>query len=314
MNKQKSIFFIFLSLLIAGVFLFPAFRSKTNSAKTAKDYPLEEISNISYYDNPALDSDLTKMNLILPEGAENPPVFMWIGGGAWAYVNRHQEMELCRKIAKQGIAVISIGHRLSPQLLREPKKKEGIKHPEHIKDVAQAFKWVYEHADEYGYAQQNMFMGGFSSGAHLSTLLAADKRYLENLGLSTDLIKAIIPVGGGYDIPHYKKLLIAENPSYEENHINAVFGETHEEHIDASPITYIEDFNTPMLMLTENSTYQYSIVFERLLSERGYDKCEVLNIHSETHASLWRHLSEAEHSIYRNFIVEYIKSKSVVKS
>ena len=314
MNKLKSPFFIFLACLTAGFLLFSAFRADSNPVKTAKDYPLKEISNISYYDDPALDSDLTQVNLILPEGVENPPVFMWIGGGAWAYVNRHQEMDLCRKIAKQGIAVISVGHRLSPQLLREPKKKEGIKHPEHIKDVAQAFKWVYNHANEYGYAQQNIFIGGFSSGAHLSTLLAMDKRYLKNLGLSTDNIRAIIPVGGGYDIPHYKKLLIAEDPSYEENHINAVFGTTHEEHLHASPITYIEDFRTPMLMVTESSTYQYSIVFENMLSERGYEKCEVLNIHSETHASLWRHLSNAEYSIYRNFIVEYIQAKSKLNS
>ena len=195
-------------------------------------YTFKEILNVPYYDDPALSSDLTQLNLILPEGVEQPPVLMWLGGGAWAYVNRHQEMDLCRKMARQGIAVISVGHRLSPQLLGKQKNPEGIQHPEHIRDVAQAFRWIHDHAAEFGYNPDQIYVGGFSCGAHLAALLASDKRYLESLGLSTADIKAIIPVAGGYDIPHYRDELIKENPAYLENHIHAVFGESQEQQQD----------------------------------------------------------------------------------
>jgi hypothetical protein len=273
-------------------------------------YSIREILNLSYYEDEALDSDLTQVNLLLPEGVENPPVFMWIGGGAWAYVDRHQEMDLCRKLATRGIAMVSVGHRLSPALLSEPKRTEGIKHPEHVKDVAQAFKWVYENAEKYGYDHANIFIGGFSSGAHLSTLLAMDNRYLKAVGLSNEMIRAIIPVGGGYDIPHYKEVLVEADPSYEENHINAVFGETHEEHLDASPITFIDSLRTPILMISESSTYQYSLVFEEILRERNYPDFEVLNVHNETHGSLWKSLSNDEENLYRDFMVGYIFRKT----
>lgn len=286
-----------------------AFSGPEPAGDEEKEYPIVEFNNIPYYpEGHALASGLTQLNLIIPQGVENPRVLIWIGGGAWAYVDRRQEMDLCRKIARQGIVVISVGHRLSPALLGEPKNPEGIKHPEHVKDVAQAFQWVYAHAKEYGYPAGDIFVGGYSSGAHLAALLASDGRYLQNLGLSTKNIKAIIPVAGGYDIPHYRLDLIEEDPAYEENHINAVFGSTHEAHVDASPVTYIDGFDTPMLLISEGETYEYSIVFESKLREKGKKNFLAFNAHKETHASLWLNLSNEEHSIYRNFIVDYIKS------
>lgn len=95
---------------------------------------LKEINNIPYYENKGADSALTQLNLILPTDATNPPVLIWIGQGAWAYVSRHVEMNICRRFAEGGIAVVSAGHRLSPALLTDQKREEGVKHPEHIKD------------------------------------------------------------------------------------------------------------------------------------------------------------------------------------
>ncbi len=304
MANIKTPFSALVALLFCGLLFMCSV-----DAPSGKEYSLKEHKDISYYEKTEFDSELTKLNLIIPEGAENPPVLMWVGGGAWAYVNRHKEMELCRKIAKQGVLVISVGHRLSPALIFEPKNPEGIKHPEHVKDLAQAFKWVYDNADNYSYSTENIFVGGFSSGAHLAALLAADKRYLEGLGLSTKNINAIIPVGGGYDIPHYALAMKKEDSTLTENHINVVFGKTHAEHLDASPTTYIKDFNTPMLMLSENYTYPFTVIFEQASKENGKENYQVLNCHNESHASLWTKLSKDEDCIYRNYIVDYIFSQ-----
>lgn len=298
-------------ILVAGLGLFT---SMIISQETTSNPPieLEEINNIAYYpEGSDLNSELTQLNLILPKGVENPPMFFWLGGGAWAYVNRHQEMELCRKLAKQGIAVVSVGHRLSPALLSERgRREEGIQHPEHIKDVAQAFKWVYDHANQYGYSNENIFVGGYSCGAHLATLLAADQSYLKVHNLSAQNIKGIIPVAGGYDIPHYKSILVDADPAYLDNHIKPVFGETEEDWINASPTNYLENFNTSTLLISEGDTYQYSVVFEKALSEKGFKDFQVLNFHNETHNTLWTRLSKDEENPYRNFIADFIKSKS----
>lgn len=280
------------------------------TAQRETEYAIREINNISYYNDALLDNDLTQVNLIIPEGVENPPVFMWIGGGAWAYVDRDKEMDLCRAMAKQGIVMVSVGHRLSPKLLGEKKVYEGVKHPAHVEDLAQAFRWVYDHGDEYGYSNKNIFVGGYSSGSHLSAMLASNGEFLEAVGLSTDDIKAIVPVGGGFDIPHYRQSLIEEDSSYLENHINPVFGESLEEQIAASPMTFIENFNTPMLLISESDTYQYNVLFEQALSALGRKNYQVLNCHNETHNSLWTKLSKEKDCLYRDYIVAYIKSMS----
>ena len=291
-----------MALLILSSVLFLSFKIGPGGEVILKEY-----NNIPYYPKGSkYDSELTQLNLIIPEGVENPPMFLWIGGGAWAYVNRHQEMALCRALAKKGIAMASVGHRLSPALLTPKKNPEGIKHPEHIKDIAQAFKWIYDQAEKYGYGKNNIFVGGFSSGAHLSALLAADGKYLEAVGLSTEIIKAIVPIGGAYDIPDYKMALLKEDPSYLENHINPVFGNTESEQIDASPMTYIDQFNTPMLLMSESETYEYNVKFEKALSEKNKNNYLVLNCHNETHASLWTKLSKEEDCIYRNYIADFI--------
>lgn len=302
----KSLPFLFLFFLILG---FQQSPDAPLIAEVKKNYELKEINNISYYpEKSPLNSDLTQLNLIIPEGAKNPPVFIWVGGGAWAYVNRNQEMDLCRHLAKQGVLLVSVGHRLSPALLYDPKRTEGIQHPEHVKDLAQAFRWVYDHAEEYGYSEKNIFVGGFSSGAHLAALLASDPRYLEHQKLSTKNIKAIIPIGGGYDIVHYKESQFKEDPSMIERHINPVFGTTEAAYIDASPTNYLDHFDTPMLMVSESETYEYSVIFEQALKEKGIGNYQVLNCHSETHASLWKKLSWEENNIHRDFVVAYINS------
>jgi len=304
MDRSKNI-----PVLVLGLFFLGSFLTDGLLAQGVTEYAIAEHNDIPYYpEGHPLASNLTQLNLIIPEGVENPRVLLWIGQGAWAYVDRNVEMNLCRRIAKQGIVVVSAGHRLSPQLLGEPKNPEGVKHPEHVKDVAQAFKWVYDHAKDYGYSTDQLFVGGYSSGAHLAALLAMDERYLQDLGLSTENIKGIIPVSGGYDIPHYREDLLTEDPAYDENHIKAVFGDTHEAWVDASPMTYIEGFDTPMLLISESETYEYSIVFERKLAELQKKNFQALNAHNHTHASLWLELSNAEHSIYRDFVVDFIKS------
>lgn len=49
----------------------------------------------------------------------------------------------------QGYVLVSVNYRLSPFLVQLD-KPERIKHPDHIKDLAHAVRWVYDHIGEYG--------------------------------------------------------------------------------------------------------------------------------------------------------------------
>lgn len=285
---------------------------QTYTHAQSQEYELEELVDISYYNNGTEDSLLTKVNFVLPKGVDNPPVLMWLGGGAWSYVNRHQEMNLARNIARQGIAVISVGHRLSPALLEgRPKRETGIQHPEHIKDVAMALAWIHKNEGKYNYDVNNIFVGGFSCGGHLAALIAADMSYLAHLGLSTEIIRGIIPVAGGYDIPRYKTLLAEEDPNYIPTHINPVFGESHEAHVHASPLTYVENLTMPILIMNESETYSYNGSFEEEILKNGNKTLQVMNFFDHGHASLWRELSNEKPCASRDVILEFIRKYRV---
>ena len=251
---------------------------------------------------------LQRLNLVMPEGVNNPPLFVWIGGGAWSVVNRHQEMALARNIARDGIAVASIGHRLSSAVWIDPKLDHGVQYPAHVEDLAAAIKWLYDNADEYGYDRNRLFVGGFSSGAHLTAMVALDPQFLGAHDLSTDIIKGLVPVSGGYDIPHYRQVLAdSEAPHLAEQHVDAVFGATKEEWDFASPTQYLDNLQAPWLLIGDNDVHVYNTFFETYLRENSdFRDIEIIYVYSMSHGDLWRDISNNENSVHRDRIVRFI--------
>ncbi|MCB9291390.1 MAG: alpha/beta hydrolase [Lewinellaceae bacterium] len=278
----------------------------------ADTFAYKEILDIPYLESEVVQVDsLQRLHLVLPEGVEQPPLLLWIGGGAWSFVDRNVEMNLARKFAREGIAVASVGHRLSRGLFKDSTRTHGVKHPVHIKDIAAAFKWLYDHAEEYGYSQDNLFVGGFSSGGHLSALLAMDDRYLEAHGLSVKDIRAVIPISGAYDINNYYSVFLNhEDPqtrTFADTHVKDVFGDTEADFTDASPTTYMDNLSIPMLLISDHDLYNYTKVFEEKLRESGYRDCQILHVFNFGHGGLWRDMSNSPDSQTRRIMIDFIR-------
>lgn len=270
---------------------------------------LRITNNIQYVDQENVKEDsLQRLNLLLPENVSKPPLLLWIGSGAWALVDRHREMNFAKRVAQEGIAVASVGHRLSSAVFQDPLKTKGIKHPEHIKDIADAFCWLYNHADEYGYDKERIYVGGYSSGAHLAALLSMDNRYLNKVGLDKSNIKGVIPIGGTYDILDYKSAFAnGPRPELVEEHVHAVFGDTKEEHLDASPTTYIDEMTVPMLLISDANMIRYTNVFEEKILETDFDKIDFFYVRNLSHHELYSDLADNDQSFYRDIIVNFIR-------
>ncbi len=274
---------------------------------------LKEIMNLSYLapEDQVVDT-LQQLNLVLPEDADNPPLMLWIGGGAWSFVNRHMEMDLARQFAHEGIAVASVGHRLSRGAFSPGAHDVGVQHPAHVEDVAAAFHWLKENAAKYGYDGARIFVGGFSSGAHLAALLGSDGSYLKRHGYSTTDIKAIIPVAGAYEITdYYNAFANSESASAREmakTHVMDVFG-PQEDFEAASPSTYIDQLEIPMLLISEGALFNYTKVYEDIIWESDYRMCQILHVMDKDHAGLWRDISHSENSFTRNAMVDFIKQQ-----
>ncbi|NAY93069.1 alpha/beta fold hydrolase [Muricauda sp. JGD-17] len=269
---------------------------------------IREHHDLVYYEGKDADSVKHKLNLFLPEDVENPPILIWIHGGAWAFGGRKFETDLARAFASDGIAVAAISYRLSPGTWKNPKFDEGVQHPEHIKDVARAFSWVYKNAKSFDYDQNSIFVSGYSAGGHLSALLAMDPSYLSEVRRSVREIKGAIPIAGAYDIAAYHESHLRYNGrDMAEKHVQAVFGNTPKQFKNASPTFYIENQWIPMLVISEKDTYGYTQLLEHAASQANYKTMDFYHAKDMNHGQLLRDLAKPKNSKYRSLIVDYIQ-------
>ncbi|MEL7532485.1 MAG: alpha/beta hydrolase [Bacteroidota bacterium] len=280
-------------------------------AQSDSSVPHRLIKNLAYLPAKGISVDsLQRLNLVLPEVEGKTPLLVWIGGGAWSFVDRHKEMDLAQQFAAKGIAVASVGHRLSSAVWADSSRTEGVQHPTHIQDLAAAFKWLYDQADTYNWDREQIFVGGFSSGAHLAALLSLDGRYLAAHGLGLDAIKGVIPVAGTYDVAHYHAAFANSETrsALADTHVKAVFGETEADFRAASPTTYLENMSVPMLLISENNTYNYTRVLEEALEKASFKDYQVIHVREFGHRDLWQNLSFEPDSPYRQAMLDFILS------
>ena len=271
----------------------------------------QEGNLLEHHDVPYLPADqvevdsLQRLNLIIPLGVENPPLLIWVGGGAWAFVDRDIEMDLCKKIAQAGIAVASVGHQLSTAIWVDSTRTEGVQHPTHSKDLAAATRWLFDKADDYGYDPQNIFVGGYSSGAYLATILMADPQFLTEE--ERQQIKGILPIAGTFDIQHYYNYLLERRPNLAEDHVMAVFGHSQELLKQASVTEYMDNLKWPMLLLTDNNLKPYTQHFiDRLKKESNFKDYTYVVAKEFGHGPLWKSMSHDKESKYRDMMIDFI--------
>lgn len=268
---------------------------------------VSESLDIAYYSGDDFSEDKHRLDLIIPADQPVKATMLWIHGGAWAFGDRKDDLELARAFAREGIAVASMSYRLSRGDWRgEEFPSTGVQHPEHVKDVARAFAWLHKHADAHGLDDSKLFVSGFSAGGHLSALLAMDPRYLAAHDLALSDISGAVPVAGGYDLDAYY-VAIADGLGEDTaiGHVLGVFG-PREGLADASPLSYLSDASIPMLVLTEGQTADYTRIFDDAVTAQGKtDLIQFSYYDNETHASLLATLS-AETSPARDEMIAFI--------
>ena len=112
------------------------------------DIPYKQIGDLTLY-----------IDLYLPENAKNPPLVMWIHGGAWMYGDKKSPIMLWQ--VERGYGLASIEYRLTGQ---------GT-FPDHIIDCKDALIYLKQNAGKYGYDASRIVVAGDSAGGHLAALM-----------------------------------------------------------------------------------------------------------------------------------------------
>jgi acetyl esterase/lipase len=256
---------------VAAGLVLPAFSFTAEKKLVEKKAPAEirVVLDVSYANGDPAEAERQKLDVYLPANRKDFPVVLFLHGTGFQKGGRKDLAAVGSLLARHGIGVVAASYRLHPQ----------AKHPAQIQDAAKAFAWVKKNIADHGGKADRVFVAGFSSGAHLVSLLATDERYLKAEGLSPSDIKGVVAISGLYRLPEAHK---------------AVFGDE-EARKEASPITHVKAGLPPFLLAHADKDTDGREKLAREFAEAIKEKkgqVEVIEAKDRDHDSLFRQIAE----------------------
>lgn len=169
-----------------------------------RDAGLTTPDNIMRYDDIVYGEDASwqVLDVYRPREATGIlPVIVSVHGGAWVYGDKERYQYYCMELAQRGFAVVNFTYRLAPE----------YQFPAPIEDTNLVFKWVLDHAKQYGFDTEQIFAVGDSAGAHtlgLYTAICTNPAYADTFDFCPpkDFVpKAVALNCGAYRITDDKK-------------------------------------------------------------------------------------------------------------
>ena len=102
-----------------------------------------------------------KADVYLPDEARETPAILMVHGGGWERRSRQDMNWIAEHLAGHGFAVMNIDYRFAPE----------FRFPAQLHDLQIATRWLRTHAAELNVDTRRIGGFGFSSGAHLVSLL-----------------------------------------------------------------------------------------------------------------------------------------------
>lgn len=101
-------------------------------------------------------------DLYIPANDDVKPAVLMVHGGGWEARSRHDMNAQARRAARQGFVVLNIDYRFAPE----------FPFPASLHDTQIAMHWLHDQADALRIDPTRISVIGFSSGAHLVSLMA----------------------------------------------------------------------------------------------------------------------------------------------
>lgn len=198
--------------------------------------------DIAYSENPTSGAE-NLLDVYYPEDLSTAKdVLVFIHGGSWNSGKKETYWWLGRNLARKNVVTIIINYSLSPEAAYEKMAA----------DCAKALKWVSINSSTYGGNNKRIFVMGHSAGGHLATLIHSDPRYFLKESIA-DPIKGII-LNDAFGLDMFEYLTAAEQDGNTASFLRT-FSSDQEVWKVASPLSYLENFQAPILVFVGEKTY-----------------------------------------------------------
>lgn len=225
-----------------------------DEGKTAEDGKLKYKTkkNIPYRTGDDLTNYMKsrcRLDVYYPSNARSFATVVWFHGGGLKGGKR----SIPEGLKNEGIGVVAVNYRLHPK----------VHSPAYVEDAAAAVAWTFQHIEEFGGSQDQIFVSGHSAGGYLTSMVGLDKRWLNAHEIDADQIAGLIPYSG-HTITHFT--------------VRAERGIDGKQPIidDMAPLYHVRSAAPPLLLIT------------------GDRELEMLGRYEEN-AYLWRMMQVVEH-------------------
>jgi acetyl esterase/lipase len=204
-----------------------------------------------------VDEQRLLLDLYLPAGVTNPPLLVWVHGGAWRGGSK-KEMPL-GALVKDGYAVASVDYRLSTV----------ARFPAQVHDIKAAIRFLRAKETEYHYNARRIGILGSSAGGHLAALVGVtngNKDLEGDVGEHRDRSSDVSAIVDYYGPSNFMTILQQSTPhglSVRKPAFDLLLGGQPEDKPDlaklASPVYHVDSKDPPLLLIHGDQDLQVPI-------------------------------------------------------
>jgi len=202
------------------------------------------IDDIQYAE---VDGHRLLLDLYLPKDVENPPLVVWVHGGAWRRGSK-TNMPLA-DLVKNGIAVASVDYRLSTV----------ARFPAQIHDCKAAIRFLRGNTTKYCFNGERIGIAGSSAGGHLAALIGVTNNFKElegDIGDYDDQSSSVQAIADYFGPTNFMTILQQSTPhglSVRVPALELLLGDGPEAKPElaclASPVFHIDADDPPLLLI-----------------------------------------------------------------
>lgn len=131
--------------------------------------------------------------------AEPRPVFVFIHGGYWRMLSKHDSAFMAAMLARHGIATAVVDYRLAPE----------VDLAEIVREVRAAIGFLWRDGSRFGIDPDRIFVGGSSAGGHLTGAVLSGGWH-SAFDVPEDVIKGAMPISGLFHLAPISRSFVQE--------------------------------------------------------------------------------------------------------
>ena len=176
----------------------PAFQSHYDSWRARSAVARQTLAcrlDLAYGPDPAETLDW------FPAAAAAAPVHVFIHGGYWRSMDKHDFSYIAAGLAPSGAHAVIVNYPLAPAATMD-----------RIVDCVRAsLVWIWRHARDFGADADRIFVSGHSAGGHLTAMMLLTDWPSIQPGLPAGLVKGGVAISGLYELEPIRLCFLNES-------------------------------------------------------------------------------------------------------